>query len=73
MRVPFINKTSQAQQINTIREGFTVEPGASLTVDTDDLHDHEIDRLKKFFDFTISRERPEPARKVESRKAEEAK
>lgn len=73
MRVPFTNKTSQAQQINTIREGFTVEPGASLTVDTDDLHDHEIDRLKKFFDFTISRERPETAKKVESRKAEEAK
>lgn len=56
----FKNKTGQGQHLNTLKEGFLLEPGESKTLTDEDVSAEEMERAKNFFDVTVA---PEPRSK----------
>ena len=45
----FINKTSEKQLINTLKESHSVLSGSFIELEITDIYPHELKRVEKFF------------------------
>ncbi len=64
----FKNTTGQGQHINTLKEGFLLEPGQSRSFTEAELTADEIERTKKFFEVTVA-DAPRPKQQPQEKPA----
>lgn len=71
MKVAFKNNTATVQQINTIKEGFSVEPGKEIRLEWDEIATHERERVAEFLTFDAPKQSQEEKKPAAQPKAAE--